>query len=352
MKLLSIRALLLIALAFSLSGLGGCGKAAKVGKEAVESLSKKFDEAPTNQTYDPSTAPPLLKAEPTGDLELFYKYLAIKVPINATRKIQAKTETAEPFRLIPYDAKLNGFATIQGATFPIKGSFSFSKACTWTSNGNLTLFFENEGSLIRSDIILTENESLDAMTSSYTKYQEVALVDSVNASEGQLLDQTFSKGLIQKIEGGFQVEFSKPDQATLVRETEILFSAESEQFRLDKIAAGSRSFTYNLFDEDAEQLFTREEAKASSALENPSGFDLWEIVTQSHDIALSGAKATTSFTEVITQNGIPLFMEADLDGGEFEIWLEDISFPGPTSCDENIAAQKLEQDMRREKMKQ
>jgi hypothetical protein len=352
MKLFSVRLSVLVALAFSLSVVGGCGKVAKVGKEVVESFSKKIDETPTNQTYDSSAAPTLLKAEPTGDLELFYKYLAIKVPINAIRQIQAKTAATEPFRLIPHKAQLKGFVTMQGAALPIEASYSISKSCAWTLNVSFTFFFENDENLIRADMLRTEDESLDAMTSTFTQYDETALVDSVNASDGQLLDQTLSKGLIRKIEGGFEVEFSKPDQTTLMQETEILFSAESEQFVLNKIAAGSRSFTYNLFDEDAAQLFTREEVRASRTLENPAGFDLWQIVTQSHTISESGVEDTISSTEVINQNGIPLFMQIDLDGGdELELWLKDISLTEPILCIENSAAPELEQDMRREKIK-
>ena len=338
MKTPHSRSALILIVCLLVSLIGGCGKVGRAGKEAFEALSKKADEAPTHQSADADVAMTSLKGEPADNLELFYQYLAVKVPVTVMRELKERTESSEPFQLIPYDAKFGGSINMSGENFPIRGSISISKACTWKTNMTLQTFLESEDNLISFNVLIAEEESLNSSASVFDKYEEVALVESFDAATGQLLDQSLSKGLIRKTSNGFKVEFKEPSASVVENTTDVLLSVESERYRLENMSAGIASYTYNLADPHAEPLYTQEDVTISKIEQSSEEVGLWEIDTRSHEVADSGQKETTLSREVITRNGVPVFMQADYaqSGGAIEMWLEDISFTEPSPCNPTV----------------
>ena len=265
--------------------------------------------------------------------EVFAQYLKLKVSSKIIKNFAEQTAELPPFELHPYQAELRGKTTIEGASVPITVSISISlnKGCSWNIQQAISMFLPSEESFIRSDIMVSVQESLNAQASYEQTYTEMALVDQPQSDSGQLLSQNLRQELIKKTNSGFTIEYKKPQQLKKEAGTTALLAVESERYRLYQMKNGIQQYTYKLVDSNSSSLFSIEDTTSTLIQNNPTGEDFWLLDTYSTSDE-DGKSITIRSTELLNKNAIPLSFSFELDGVMVETWLEDFKLLKEQEC--------------------
>jgi hypothetical protein len=305
-------------LIFIAASMSGCGKAAREGAELA---AKKIDEALSTKNTNGIEEAAAVPQPPVGGLDELKAYLAVKIPTAAARALRAKSDEETPYTLYPYEAELSGEASVQGASFPASISFRLSRKCAWLLQMEMTVFTEEYGSLYRLDTIYSMEERFDHSAAFEQAYTEIALVDEPTSDTGQLISKELEQSLIEKTASGFRVKFESPIDDEAVSDTDAMLELESEQHVLSQLQAGNTEFTYRLADTASEQLFTEESVRAQSFSDSALG-TLWSVAAATYDTVEGESLRTAQSTEIMTENGFPLYVAFDMEGIALEAWLE------------------------------
>ena len=309
--------------------LSGCGK---VGREAVEQIAKRLNDDIDTQQVDGASKLVGNNTLRSPSQDSLYHYLEVRASTEIIEHFKRETEFLLPFQYHPYKATLRGVTTVGGESLPAAISITVSKECSWDMQLAFTIFFYDENQLVRSDLMMSSQEALDASAAFEQTYSEVALVDSPDDENGILQSRDLIQNIIKKSPSGFTVEFKNPEKPSVSSDTKVFLTVESELYRLEQMKSGAQHYSYKQFDSSIDALFSTEDVHISSLRQTPIGQDLWLVDTSSFEGDLEYSPPSSRYVELINKNGIPLAFSFESPGLMFDTWLEEFELLQPKEC--------------------